>query len=71
MKICSFETPTSSNKRKMSWLFKFEVQDQGDGNDKNGNNTANNPLVPAHPPCHGSQNSLAFPYVVIHPMKLQ
>ena len=52
-----------------SLLWKFEVQDQGDSNDKNCNNGGNNLLVLAHPPWHSSQNFFALSYVIIHPMQ--
>ena len=39
-----------AEQEKISGLLKFEVQDQGNSNDKNCNDGANKPLVPAHSP---------------------
>lgn len=40
---------THKSDQRTTRLFKFEVQDQGDSNDENGDDGANNPLVLVHP----------------------
>ena len=39
-----------AQQEKISLLFKFEVQDHGNSNDKNCNDGANKPLVQPHSP---------------------
>lgn len=63
--------PQAQEEKMSSLVRKFKVQNQADSNDKNCNNGANDPLVPAHSPCHGGQNSLTLSYVFIHSMQLQ